>query len=76
MIQEEEKKGKQVDSALGGIKVAILKSDPRARNVIVASVYDQKPFYVISSVAKKITLVEVEKVFSPVSKEMVKFKFL
>ncbi len=77
VIQEDKKKGKQADAAWGTGKAAFLRGDPCVSNVIVVSVYDQKPFYMISSVAKNITWVEVErKDFSPVSKEMINFKFL
>eukprot|EP00569_Conticribra_weissflogii_P012303 CAMPEP_0171382564 /NCGR_PEP_ID=MMETSP0879-20121228/34535_1 /TAXON_ID=67004 /ORGANISM="Thalassiosira weissflogii, Strain CCMP1336" /LENGTH=82 /DNA_ID=CAMNT_0011894359 /DNA_START=30 /DNA_END=278 /DNA_ORIENTATION=+ len=57
VIQEDEKNGKRAGAAQGTVKAAVLKGDPRASNVIVASVYGQKPFYMISSVAKNITWV-------------------
>jgi hypothetical protein len=45
---QEEKTGRAADAARGTVKAAVLKGDSRSSNLVVASCYDQKPFYMIS----------------------------
>eukprot|EP00957_Ditylum_brightwellii_P116312 8871977-Ditylum_brightwellii.AAC.1 len=47
--------GKRADAAHGTVKVAVLQGDSHADAIIIASCYGQKPFYMISSIAKEIT---------------------
>ncbi len=45
----EEKKGKKLKAkARGTVKAEVLFGDPWSHNLIIASCYDQKPFYMLS----------------------------
>ena len=50
---QEELKGKASEANWGTVKVAVLKGDPWAEGVVVASIFDQKPFYMIQMIPKK-----------------------
>jgi hypothetical protein len=47
-VVQEEKMGRAVDQARGTMKAAVLKGDSWPSDLIVASYYNQKPFYMIS----------------------------
>ena len=47
-VIQEELKGKKADAARGTLKVAVLKGDSKSSDLVIASNYDQKPFYMIS----------------------------
>ncbi len=76
-VLQEEKKGKAADRARGTVKAAVLKNDGKSNNLIVASCYDQKPFYMLSHSISEITWVEREKrAYSHLLNMVVAFKFL
>jgi hypothetical protein len=54
-VMQEEKLGKHADAARGTVKGAVLKEDSMSSNLVVASCYDQKPIYMISSKCKKVS---------------------
>ena len=77
VVQEDLKTGRAADAARGTVKAAVLKGDSRSSNLIVASCYDQKPFYMISHSCESVTWVPIEKkVWSSALKKMVDFSFL
>jgi hypothetical protein len=43
------KVGRHAEAARGTVKAAVLKGDSMSSDLVVASSYDQKPFYMISS---------------------------
>ena len=63
-VMQEEVKGKAAEAIHGTVKAAVLKVNPRAEGVVVASIFDQTPFYMISNDAKEITWVVKEKKFT------------
>ena len=64
-VLQEEKSGKAAEAARGTVKAAVLRGDSQSDNLIVASCFDQKPFYMITHSAKEITwLVKTKKVWS------------
>jgi hypothetical protein len=74
---QEEKLGKHADAARGTVKAAVLKEDSMSSDLVVASCYDQKPFYMISSKCEKVSWDPVtKKVWSSSLKSNVDFKFL
>ena len=76
MIQEE-KTGKVAKAARGTVKAAVLKGESQSSDLVVASCYDQKPFYMISHSCESITWVPVtKKVWSSTLKKNVDFAFL
>lgn len=76
-VFQEEKSGKQAEAARGTVKAAVLRGDSQSDNLIVASCYDQKPFYMVSHSAEEITWkVKTKKVWSASLKKEVDFKFL
>jgi hypothetical protein len=54
-VMQEEKLGKHANAARGTVKAAVLKEDSMSSNLVVASCYDQKPFYMISSKCEKVS---------------------
>jgi hypothetical protein len=75
-IMQEEKLSKHADAAGGTVKAAVLKEDSISSDLVVASCYDQKPFYLISSKCKKVLWDPVtKKVWSLSLKLNVYFKF-
>jgi hypothetical protein len=77
VVQEDLKTGRAADAARGTVKAAVLKGDSRSSNLVVASCYDQKPFYMISHSCESVTWVPIEKkVWSSALKKMVDFSFL
>ena len=76
-VLQEEKIGKHADAARGTVKVAVLKGDSMSSDLVVASCYDQKPFYMISSKCDKVSWEPVtKKVWSSNLKANVNFTFL
>jgi hypothetical protein len=75
-VGQEEKTGKAADAARGTVKAAVLKGD-RLSNLVVASCYDQKPFYMITYSCESLTWTTVtKKVWSTALKKNVDFSFL
>ena len=54
-VVQEEKQGRAADWARGTVKAAMLKGDSRSSDLVLASCYDQKPFYMILSSCKIVT---------------------
>ncbi len=54
-ILQDGKTGKAADEVCGTVKAASLKGNLWVQGNIVASVYDQKPFYIINNIVRKIT---------------------
>ena len=76
MIQEE-KTGKAAETVRGIMKAAVLKGESQSLDLVVASCYDQKPFYMISHSCENITWVPVtKKVWSSTLKKNVDITFL
>jgi hypothetical protein len=48
-VLQEDKTGKAAEATRGTVKAAVLKGDSMSSDLVVASCYDQKPFYMISS---------------------------
>jgi len=77
VVIQEELGGKRADKVRGTVKVAVLKDDSESHDLIVASCYDQKPFYMITHSVLQVTWVEhVKKVYSYVLGKAVDFAFL
>jgi len=77
IVFQEEVTGKKAEAARGTVKAAVLKGDPRAQGLIVASCFDQKPFYMVSDVATKVGWNAVEKkVFSHSANKKIIYRFL
>eukprot|EP00957_Ditylum_brightwellii_P151026 11500183-Ditylum_brightwellii.AAC.1 len=63
--------GKEQMQNLGTVKSAVLQRESHADAIVVASCYDQKPFYMVSSVTKEITWTRVtRKVYNSQLKRM------
>jgi hypothetical protein len=76
-VIQEEKTGKAAEAARGTVKAAVLKGESQSSDLVVASCYDQKPFYMISHSCESITWVPVtKKVWSSTLKKNVDFAFL
>ena len=76
-VIQEEKLGKHADAEWGTVKAAVLKGDSMSLDLVVASCYDQKPFYMISSKVEKVSWEPiVKKVWSSALKPNVHFTFL
>ena len=77
VIQEDLGTGRRADAARGTTKVAVLRDDSKSSNLIVASCYDQKPFYMLSHSIEEVTWVEkVRKVWSRMFGCPMPYKFL
>ena len=77
MIQEDLGTGRRADAARGTTKVAVLRDDSKSSNLIVASCYDQKPFYMLSHSIEEVTWIEkVRKVWSRMFGCPMPYKFL
>ncbi len=61
LVFQDEAKEKQADAVQGMVKAAVLKGDSLSHNLIIASCYDQKPFYMISHSIDQVTWVECKK---------------
>ena len=57
IVMQEELTGKRADAARGTTKVAVLRGDSKSSQLIVASCYNQKPFYMISQSIEEVTWV-------------------
>ena len=74
---QEEKTGKAAKAARGTVKAAVLRGDSLSSDLVVASCYVQKPFYMISHSCESVTWVPVmKKVWSSTLKKTVDFNFL
>ena len=74
---QEDKTGKAANAARGRVKVAVLKGDSCLSNLVVASCYDQNPFYMISSRCKSVTWMPItKKLWSTSFQWKVNFTFL
>ncbi len=69
--------GKAAEKAQAYVKASVLMGDLWVNGLVVASVFDQKPFYMITNVAKEITWVEKsKKVWSDQLQKNLDMKFL
>ena len=76
-VVQEDKTGRAADAARGTVKAAVLKGDSRLSNLVIASCYDQKPFYLISHSCENVTWMPISKrVWSKALKQNVNFSFL
>jgi hypothetical protein len=76
-VVQEDKTGRAANAARGTVKAAVLKGDSRSSNLVVASCYDQKPFYMIAHSCKNVTWMPISKrVWSKALKQNVNFSFL
>ncbi len=53
-VIQEEKIGKHAEAAKGTVKAAVPKGDSMSSDLVVASCYNQKPFYMISSKVEEV----------------------
>lgn len=60
-LYQEELKGKAAERARGTTKAAVLMGDQCISGILVASIFDQKLFYMILNVMREITWVKVSK---------------
>jgi hypothetical protein len=76
-VFQEDKTGKAAEAARGTVKAAVLRGDSLSSDLVVASCYDQKPFYMISHSCESVTWVPVTKrVWSSTLRKTVDFNFL
>ncbi len=76
-VYQEEKLGKHAEAARGTVKAAVLRGDSMSSDLVVASCYDQKPFYMILSKCEKVSWEPItKKVWSSALRSKVDFKFL
>ena len=69
--------GRAFNTARGTVKAAVLKGDSRSSNLVIASCYVQKPFYIISHSRESITWMLIKKkVWSSALKKTIDFSFL
>ncbi len=74
---QEEKAGRVADAARGTVKAAVLKGDSQLSDLVIASCYNQKPFYMISSRSESVTLMPItKKLWSTSLQWKVDFTFL
>ena len=77
IVFQEEVTGKKADERRGTVKAAVLKGDSKSCDLVIASCFDQKPFYMISHSIPEITWVEcTKKIWSTALQKSVDFKFL
>ncbi len=76
-VVQEEKMGRAADQARGTVKAAMLKGDSRSSDLIVASCYNQKPFYMISHSCENVSWTPVTKnVWNSNLKKLLDYSFL
>ena len=76
-VIQEEKTGKAAEAARNTVNAAILRGDSQSSDLVVASFYDQKPFYIISHSCENITWIPLsKKVWSSTLKKTADFTFL
>ena len=76
-VVQEEKVGKHAKAARGTVEAAVLKGDSMSSDLVVASCYNQKSFYMISSKCDEVWWIPVaKKVWSSNLKQNVDFTFL
>ncbi len=77
LVFQDEMKGKQADAVRGMVKATVLKGDSQSDNLVIASCYDQKPFYMILHSVEEVTWVVYEnQIWCHQLKQNVLFKFL
>jgi hypothetical protein len=77
IILQEALSGKSEVRARGTLKAAVLKNDSKSSDLVVASCYDQKPFYMLSHITEFVGWAEKEKnVYSSSLNRTVEYKFL
>jgi len=76
-VLQEDKTGKAAETTRGTVKAAVLKGDNMSSDLVVASCYDQKPFYMISSKCEEVSWEQVTKnLWSSSLKKQTDFTFL
>ena len=76
-VLQEDKTGKAAEATRGTVKAAVLKGDSQSSDLVVASCYDQKPFYMISSKCEEVSWTPVvKKVWSSNLHKNFNFTFL
>ncbi len=76
-VIQEDKQRKAANQARGTVKAAVLKGDSQSSNLVIASCYHQKPFYMISHSCESAMWVPVtKKVWSSSLKMSVDYSFL
>ena len=76
-VIQEEKTGKAAKAARNTVNAAVLRGDSQSSDLVVASFYDQKPFYIISHSCENITWIPLtKKVWSSTLKKTADFTFL
>ncbi len=74
---QEEKAVRAADAARGKVKATVLKEDSQSSDLVIASCYNQKPFYMISSRCKSVTWMPItKKLWSTSLQWKVDFMFL
>ena len=53
-VFQEDVKGKKAEAARGAVMAVVLEGDSQSNNLVIASCFDQKPFYMISNCCKRI----------------------
>ena len=77
VIQEELLSGEKADVARGAVRAAVLEGDFKSSNLVMASIYDQKPFYLLSHTTSEITWVQIsKKIHSQQLRQTVNYNFL
>ncbi len=77
MVYQEDKTGRAAEAARGTVKGAVLKGDSLLSDLVVASCYDQKPFYMISHNCKRVGWLPItKKLWSSAMKQNVDHIFL
>jgi len=76
-VVQEDKPGRAADAARGTVKAAVLKGNSQSSNLVVASCYDQKPFYMILLSCENVTWMPISnRVCRKALKQNVDFSFL
>ena len=76
-VFQDEKKGNAAEKERGTIKAAVLKGDSKSSDLVITSLYDQKPFYMLSHSCEEITWdMLTKRVYSASQKEKIDFDFL
>ena len=76
-VKQDGKTKKEIETARGTTKVAVLRNDPMSKDLIIGSCVDQKVFYMLSMTAEKVDWVEKQKeIFSHAKKKVIDHSFL
>lgn len=77
VFQEDLGTGSKADAARGTVKAAVLKGDSKSHDLVIASCYDQKPYYMQSHSCSDITWDTITKrVYSMSEQQKIDFGFL